>query len=75
MSGVAVMFEPGAGDEKQDEDNNKPLLGGGEDEDVEEAFHVAAYRRGSLKPAARKPSSRSWQESHSPQAMPSADGS
>ena len=43
MFEVAVMFEPGAGDEKQDNEDNNALLGGSEDEEIEEAFHRAAY--------------------------------
>jgi hypothetical protein len=37
-----MVFEPGAGDKKQDQDDHKPLLRRGEDKQVEEALHFVA---------------------------------
>jgi hypothetical protein len=37
-----MMFEPRGRDEQEHQQNNEPLLGGRENEKIEEAFHRAA---------------------------------
>jgi hypothetical protein len=36
------MFEPRGRDEQEDQQNNEPLLGGRENEKIEDAFHRLA---------------------------------
>jgi hypothetical protein len=36
------MLEPRAGDEQENENNDEPLFGLGENEDIEQAFHRCA---------------------------------
>lgn len=37
---IAMVFEPGAGDHQQDEEDDKTLFGRSENENTEKAFHV-----------------------------------
>ena len=36
---IAMVFEPGAGDHQQDEEDDKTLFGRSENENTEKAFH------------------------------------
>jgi hypothetical protein len=72
MSTPLICYK-GAGDQCENDDQHDALFAFGKIENP--SFQFFAYWMGSSIPASRKPLSRKRQESHSPQARPSGDGS